>query len=433
MEETQKANSVQSKKRKPGFMARLTKHPVIIAVVLIALMAVGFFVWRSRNQTSQQPQYQTSKVQKGTIISSVSASGNILATNVMNVETGASGIVETVYVKNGDAVTEGQPIIEIKLDQQGQRTKAQAYASYLAAKNNVESAEDAYYTLKSQRAAAKQMYQTQAVDASLSSDDQKYIQLYNDYQAAKAKYNNQQDVIDQAQAAADNAWLSYQSTRSTVVAPIAGTVNNLTLVEGMTVGSQSTASSQSSTSGQSSQSSQAIAVIQTPSAPIASVSLSEVDVSKVKLGQKATLTLDSISGKTFTGKVVNVDQVGSVTSGVTNYPALIQFDTTSTEILPNMAVSASVITATKTDALVVPSTAVKNQNDQDTVQVLKNKRVQVVTVQTGVSSDTQTEIVSGLSEGDEVVVGTSTNGTSGNSAFSSTGRGMFGMGGGPRD
>lgn len=174
-------------------------------------------------------------------------------------------------------------------------------------------------------------------------------------------------------------------------------------------------------------------MIQAPSAPIASVSLSEVDVSKVKLGQKATLTLDSISGKTFTGKVVNVNQVGSVTSGVTNYPALIQFDTTSTEILPNMAVSANIIIATKTDALVVPSTAIKNQDNQDTVQVVKNDRVQVVTVQIGVSSDTQTEIVSGLAEGDEVVVGTSTSGTSGNSAFSGTGSGMFGMGGGPRD
>jgi multidrug efflux pump subunit AcrA (membrane-fusion protein) len=60
---------------------------------------------------------------------------------------------------------------------------------------------------------------------------------------------------------------------------------------------------------------------------------------------------------------------------------------------------------------------------------LKSGRVQVVTVQVGVSSDTQTEIVSGLSEGDEVVVSTSTGGTSGNSAFSSSGRGMFGMGG----
>lgn len=208
-----------------GFIKRIFRHRVIIALILLVFVLGVYFVWRRSSSQSQQPQYQTSKAQKGTIISSVSASGNILSTNVMNVETGASGIVELVYVKNGDAVTEGQPILEIKLDQAGKRAKAQAYSSYLAAKNNLESAEAAVYTLKSQRAAAKQMYQTQAVDAGLSSDDSKYIQLYNDYQAAKAKYNNQQDVIDQAQASVDNAWLSYQSTVSTVVAPIAGTVN----------------------------------------------------------------------------------------------------------------------------------------------------------------------------------------------------------------
>ncbi len=82
----------------------------------------------------------------------------------------------------------------------------------------------------------------------------------------------------------------------------------------------------------------------------------------VKVGQKVTVTLDSISGSTFTGEVATVDRVGTVSSNVTSYNANVKLDSGSDLILPNMAATANIITDTATDVLSVSSTALATQN-----------------------------------------------------------------------
>jgi multidrug efflux pump subunit AcrA (membrane-fusion protein) len=140
--------------------------------------------------------------------------------------------------------------------------------------------------------------------------------------------------------------------------------------------------------------------------PIVTVNLSEIDVSKVELEQKTTITLDSIPDKTFTGEVIGVDRIGQTTSGVTQYPAIIQLDSSSDQILPNMTATANIIIGVKNNVLLVPSGAVVEQEGQPQVMVLKDSRQQSVLVETGLVSDTQTEIVSGVSEGNLVIIGT---------------------------
>ena len=106
------------------------------------------------------------------------------------------------------------------------------------------------------------------------------------------------------------------------------------------------------------------------------------------------------------------------------------------EIYPNMSATANIITATKNDVLLVPTAAVQTQNDQTYVRVLKNGKIQQVDVETDLSSSTQIEITSGLSEGDNVITSTVSSTTSGSSTstspFSSFGRGGFGGGGAVR-
>jgi macrolide-specific efflux system membrane fusion protein len=372
---------------------------IVIIPVVIAIL--GFVGWRIFGVGEQQPQYQTAKVEQGTIVSSVSASGNVLSTNVMDVTTNASGLVKKVFVKDGDKISKGQKIAEITLDQQGQKNYTQAWSSYLSAKNSVDSANATLYTLDSQKWAANQKFINDAVARNLATDDPTYIQENDDWLAAEAKYKNQQAVIEQARASLNGAQISYQLASPISTAPISGIVNGISLVEGMVVSSQTnTSDSQTSTT------SQRVAVIQNETKPIITVDLTEIDVPKVKVGQKATVTLDSLQDKTFTGKIVTVDRVGATTNNVTSYSANIQLDTPSAEILPNMAANASVILETKSDVLLVPSTAIQTQAGQSFVRVLKDGRVQQVTVEVGISSDTQTEIISGLSEGDEIITGT---------------------------
>lgn len=372
---------------------KLTRKKLLIFLIIIT---VGLFAgWKLLGQKEQQPQYQTAGVEKGTIVVSVNASGKVLTANLINVTTSATGVVKKVYVKDGDIVAAGQKIAEITLDQQGQQKNASNWSNYLSAKNSLDSAQVNLWTLDSAMWAANRKFINDAVARDLTVDDPTYIQEHDDWLAAEAKYKNQQAVIDQAKASLNSSWLSYQSASPVVTAPIAGTVNNIGLVEGMVL-----------TADQTSASSQRVAVIQNEANSIISVNLTEIDVPKIKTGQKATVILDSLPDKTFTGKVVTVDRIGTMSNNVTSYPATIRLDTPSSEILPNMAANASIITDTKSDVLLVPSGAIQTQGEESYVRVLRDGRQQQIPVQIGISSDTQTEIISGLSEGDEVITDT---------------------------
>lgn len=413
-EEDMNKQSLLLRNKRINFFKEIFSNRKKLAIFIIFLAVVGLIGLRLLSGTAVQPQYQTEKVERGIIISSATASGRVMTANIINITTNASGLVKKVYVKDGDPVVTGQKIAEITPDQQGQQKSAQAWSSYLSAKNSVDSANATAYSLRSTKDTTWKKFYDLAVGSAYQNsdgtprDDQRnssseFQSLQADWLAAEAKYNNQQAVIEQTKASLDNAWISYQLTSPIITAPISGTVSNVSLVEGMVLSSGGFSSDQTAAS------SQRVAVIQNEANPILTFNITEIDVPKIKIGEKATITLDSLSGKTFTGEVVSVDRIGIVSSGVTNYVVIIRLDTASSEILPNMAATASIIIETKNDVLLVPSAAIQVQNNDSFVRVLKNGKVQEVLVQTGISSDTQIEIVSGLLEGEEVITGTVVN------------------------
>ena len=375
-----------------SFWKKLKKSQKIAVVVVFAGVLL-FLSWRILGKKSQQPQYQTAKVEKGTIVWTVSASGSVVSANIFEVTTQATGMVKKVYVADGEKVKAGQKIMEIELDLVGKQKNASAWSTYLSAKNNLESAKATLWSLNSAMWQANQKFINDAVERELPENDPTYIQENSDWLAAEAKYKNQQAVVSQAEAAVNNAWLSYQLTSPIITAPVSGTISGLNFVPGMVIGSFSTGTSQR------------VAVIRTEGTPIASFNLSELDVPVVKPGQKATIKLDSLPEKTFTGKVMSVDRLGTTSSGVTNYPVIVQFDTESDEVLPNMAALVNIIIETKDNVLLVPSSAIQKQNGQNIVTVLENGKERQKQVEVGISSDTQTEIISGLSEGEVVISG----------------------------
>ena len=118
-----------------------------------------------------------------------------------------------------------------------------------------------------------------------------------------------------------------------------------------------------------------------------------------------TVTFDAFPGKSFSGKIISIDTIGSVSSGVTVYPAFIKLDTEVPEIFSNMTANADIITQIKDNVLLVPISSIQTRNGRATIRVLKNGRVQNIEVETGISSNSQTEIVSGLKEGDMIISG----------------------------
>lgn len=174
---------------------------------------------------------------------------------------------------------------------------------------------------------------------------------------------------------------------------------------------------------------------------VAEVTLNEVDVSKIKVGQKVVLKLDAFEALTFAGQVLEVDTLGTVTQGVVSYAVKIGFATQDDQVKPGMSVSANIITDVKSDILMVPSSAVKSQNNGSSyVDILADSTPGVATqgqpvsqpVEAGVSNDTSTEIISGAKEGDPVVIQmiTPTTTTSATSSQRSLIPGIGGNGGG---
>lgn len=155
---------------------------------------------------------------------------------------------------------------------------------------------------------------------------------------------------------------------------------------------------------------------------LAEVSLNEVDVAKIKTGQKANLTLDAIPDLEITGEVAEIDMIGTTSQGVVNYTVKIRFDTQDERIKPGMSVSAAIITNVKQDVLMIPNSAVKTQGNKNYVERLDqtiaadqpNQSITSITaptqqvVEIGLANDSLTEIISGLKEGDKVITQTNT-------------------------
>lgn len=167
---------------------------------------------------------------------------------------------------------------------------------------------------------------------------------------------------------------------------------------------------------------------------IAEITLNEVDVSSVKVGQKVALTFDAVSNLTIAGQVAEVDTIGTVSQGVVNYNIKISFSTQDSRIKPGMSVSASIITNAKQDVILVPNSAVKSSAGAKYVQILVNGAPQNQAVETGISNDTMSEITGGLQGGEQVITQTITSSASTASQTPSSNTGgalrIFGVGGG---
>lgn len=390
-------------------------YKVLILGVIIGL---SYFGYSKISATQDAPTYQTASVTRGTLIKSIASTGTITSGNTTNISTKASGVVSKVYVQNGDTVKKGQKILDITLDADGVERKSSAWQAYLKAQ------EDIVNTTKLKKDLEIQVWKDRQaiVDAENAidnieemanlSDDQKHQKIEAVNQAKMAfdvtaeKYKNADSAIAASKIVAQASYLDYTDVSGTIVAPTSGVINNLTLTKDSTL---TASTSQSTTTGSSYASSQTIGFIRAANSQYqAKVSLTEVDVTEVKAGQKVNITMDAHSDKTFTGSVLAVDISGTSTSGVSSYPATILMDQTELPIYPNMSVSATIITDIKSDVILANSSAITTANGESSVAVIKDGKAITTLVEIGESNGTQTVIVSGLSEGDMIVTGSST-------------------------
>jgi multidrug efflux pump subunit AcrA (membrane-fusion protein) len=425
------------------------KKKAVLAIVIV--LVVGFGRYQFFGQSSTTPTYQTATAQKTNIISTVSENGNIIADSQVSVNSPATGLIEEVYVKNGDTVMAGQNLFRVKAVATAAE-KTSAYANYLGAQNTLNSAQAKINSLQAALYKANQTFINDkgvSNPTDLQKQDPVYMQEQANWLQAEADYKNQSGVISQAQAALQAASLNYQATQDAIVtAPIDGAVANLSVAVGSGVkassgsnnsnssSNSSTSSSNSSSSSSSSSSTGSTVLVLGNFSQLSVVaSVNEVDIPKLQVGQKATITLDAFSDKTYVGKVTSIDSVGTASSGVVTYNVYITLIAPPSTIHSGMTASVIIQTDRRDNVVTVPLAAVQTSSGSSYVRVMKNGKVSQVDVTTGISSDTETEITSGINEGDVVVTSVSTANTKASSSttspFSSLGgRGFGGSSGG---
>ncbi len=337
------------------------------------------------------------RVTRGTVVSSVSASGSVASSKSRDLGFGASGTVDSIKVQAGDKVKKGKVLATLD--------DASASDSLRSAKAALDAAE--------------------AGDTSTPTG-------YSGYVQAKTAYAAAQRTLD--------------GTKLT--APFAGTVIAVNgSVGGSSSGSSSSSSATSSgggttTGGSSTGSSSStasssgggfITVADTSELEITG-EFTESDVAKVKKGQVASVTFDAMRGEQASGKVTAIDQTSTTSNNVVQYGVTVSLSEPPAGLRIGATATVQVTVARADDVLYLPTAAVRTAGGQSTVTVLDKGEKVSRTVRVGVQGDAGTEISSGLAEGDQVVIATTGTGTG--TGFP-TGRfpgggGGFGGGGGAR-
>ncbi len=135
------------------------------------------------------------------------------------------------------------------------------------------------------------------------------------------------------------------------------------------------------------------------------VDIPEIDINRIKTGQEAAFTFDSLLDKTYHGTVVEVAGAGTESQGETAFTIKLLMNDADENILPGMTASVSITVLKLDDVLIVPSRAIRLENDKTVVYVQRNGTIEKVVVAIGSSSDSYTQILSGdITENDVLVL-----------------------------
>ena len=130
--------------------------------------------------------------------------------------------------------------------------------------------------------------------------------------------------------------------------------------------------------------------------------IDEIDVANVKVGQTVEVRFDAFPGERFTGKLARLFPAASSQRGSTVYSAVVEFDRRNFNVRLGMGANLKILTVEKKGVLLVPNRALKNAGTRKAVRIVAPGEPRDVIVETGVTDGNETEIVSGVSEGDQI-------------------------------
>ncbi len=382
----------------------------VFAIILVTLI----FVAASRGGTKLDPS-KLGKVEKGDLAKSVVATGKIEPITKVELKSKASGIVEKLLVEYGDNVKKGQVLAELDKQQiltqvnQGRASLEAAEAAERAAEADLQRAKiDAegpdVPTLKRAYERAQTMAKDGVVSPSALDDAQRNYELAVNKQAlGKANVISSAAKVRQAhaqvaQAKAQLAEKEEEYRNSTIVSPIDGVVLSRDVEVGSAVSSILVLGSSATL----------VMTLGDTREVYVKGKVDESDIGKVYLNQAARIKVESYKDRTFSGKVTKISPMGVEKDNVTTFEVRVSIDNSKGELKSQMTANAEVIMEEHKGVLMVPEAALMYDKDRkasvETPDPAKKDGKKKVDVTVGISNGSKTELLSGLKEGQQVVL-----------------------------
>ena len=416
---------------------------ILIGVGVLAILgAIAFANFKFKR--TEGVTVNTEAIKKRNLEAIVSASGKIQPKRSVNISADTMGRVTNLAVEEGDRITKGQFLLQID-----PKNLASAFnmseASLAASRSQMEQlrvqADSAKASLKQAQDAFNRQQQLwkgglttkEALDSAESTLKMRQAEA----NSADRQIETQRLRVQQEQASLENA--KYNLSKVRIGSPIAGIVTRRNIEEGETVviGTMNNAGT-------------VLLTIADMSVIEAEVEVDETDIPSVQMGQRAKVTIDAMPGKTFTGKVTEIGNspiqaaTGQTSNTqATNFKVVVTLDTEIAEVRPGFTCTAEITTATRKDVVAVPIQATtvremvvnekgdivrepeptkkgprrpsgvqaselkpgESRKELEGVFVVKEGKAIFTPVKTGIAGDKYFEVMTGLAEGDSVVVG----------------------------
>ena len=382
--------------------------------VLIVLAGGGYAVARMASGSGIDPS-KLGKVGRGDIARSVVATGKITPIFQVEVKSKASGIVEKLYVDINDRVHRGQPLAQ--LDQQEIKAQVAAQRAQLeAAQANVSNFEAALEQDKVNAAAPDlPMYKvtldrnTEMVkeglvpQQSLDNANRDYLAALNKRDTAHAQFavdgaKLKQSKAQVAQSQATLNQLEEQLSYTTITAPMDGVVLSRDVEVGAAVSSILVLGSTATL----------VMTVGDTTEVYVKGKVDEADISHVYMGQPARIKVESFRDRYFQGKVTKISPMGVEKDNVTTFEVRVSINNPGGELKAQMTANAEILLEEHKGVLTVPENAVIYDGQKNATVEIPDKKEKEgkrkVPVKVGISNGTLTELLSGLKEGDQVVL-----------------------------
>ena len=318
-------------------MKLLSSRVSRIALLVLALAIAGAVVWQQSRKADEAPRFRTVKVERGPITATVSATGTLNPVTSVQVGTQVSGQIKELFVDFNSVVKKGQLVARIDPETFEYRVR-QAQADTEAARSALGRAQVSLINVQRELNRTKELVARNFVSPAELDARQSAFDL------AQADVRNAQAVVAQREASLASARVDLGRTE--IRAPVDGVVIKRSVDVGQTVAA-------------SLQAPELFVIARDLRDMQVDASIDEADIGRIRVGQRASFTVDSFPGRSFNGEVKQVRKAAQSVQNVVTYTVLITAANESGQLMPGMTANVRIVTDTRESVLKVANAALR--------------------------------------------------------------------------